>query len=152
MHHRKGTPSSDILFCNLVDHHSSVLNDQFPSSIFIPCSSGCGWTTPVLCISHTCTGIFKHINPPTYNSTRHSIVPILSSYLLMNLCTWCTLCPRNVSHIVAPIWWGSQVLLPCPLLRTTLMVTARSTGLSCPLVTTPYNTPTPHSSCPFYFL
>jgi hypothetical protein len=74
------------------------LKNQFPSSFFILCGCGCGWTTWALCISHICTVIFKNFNPLLHNSTRVSIVPILSTHVLMNLSTWCTICPQKTYH------------------------------------------------------
>jgi hypothetical protein len=62
---------------------------------FILRGCGCGWMARALCISHTLMALLKHFNPPIHNSTRESIVPILSTLALMNLSTWYTFCPQK---------------------------------------------------------
>jgi hypothetical protein len=55
-------------------------------------------TSQVLCISHTCVVTFKHFGPLIHNSTRESIVPILSTLALINLSTWYTFYPQETYH------------------------------------------------------
>lgn len=97
----------------------SCFEESVPQLFLHSCGCGCGWTTRALCISHTCTAIFKHFNPLIHNFVRESIVPILSTHVLMNLSTWYTFCPQKIiSQIIASPWCNSQVLLPCSLLHS----------------------------------
>jgi hypothetical protein len=125
-----------------MDHYSSGLKYQFPSSFFILCGFVCGWMTRVLCIIHIRTAIFKYLNPLIHNFTRESIFPILSTHMLINLSTRYTFCPqKSVSQIVAPPWCNSQVSLPCSTLCSNSHINCKANRLA--LLTshmTPYST------------
>jgi hypothetical protein len=142
IHHRTGRPNADIqLFCNFVDHHSSALKNQFPSSFFVLCDCGCGWTTWALCISHTRMTISKYFSPLIHSSSRESIVPILST-----MC-W-SICPPGTPSCRLLLLLGAVLKFLCHVhcFVATLTLTTRSTGLPCSLVTwhlTISSTPTP---------
>jgi hypothetical protein len=90
----EGTSLSLIFSCFAMSSTVSLLFWGI-SSLAFPSFCGCGWMARALCIRHTRTAIFKHINPLIHNSTRESIVPILSTHALMNLSTWYTFCPQK---------------------------------------------------------
>jgi hypothetical protein len=124
---------------------SSVLKNQFPSTFFILCGCGSGWTTRALCLSHIYMAIVKHFNPLIHYFMEESIFPILSTHVLMNLSTWYTFYQQKyISQNVAPPWCNSHVSLPCSLLHSNSHINCKINRLA--LLTshmTPYSTPPP---------
>jgi hypothetical protein len=152
MHHRIGRPNADIqLFCRFVNNHSSVLKKQFPTSSFILCGCGCGWTTRALCVSHTRMATLKLFNPLIHDSTGESTDPILSTHdefvHLVHL-----LPTKNVSQVAAPPLRNCQVSLPCSPLHSSSHTNCKVNRLALPTShMTPHNTH-PHPSRSFHFL
>ena len=81
--------------CNLFICYSSVSTNQFQGTFFIPLGRGCSWTSGALCNRHTRAAIFEHFNPLIDDSTRKNFIPMLSTYVEMNLCSRHTFCPQK---------------------------------------------------------
>ena len=71
--------------CDLFNGYSSVFMNQFQGSFFIPRGRGCSWKSGALCLRQIHAAIFKHFNPLINDSTRKNLIPILSTYMEMNL-------------------------------------------------------------------
>ena len=89
------TNTHDQPSCSLFNCYSSVFTNHFQGSFFIPRGCGCSWTSGALCICQTRVAIFKHLNLLIGDSTTENFIPILSTNVEMNLCSWHIFYPQK---------------------------------------------------------
>jgi hypothetical protein len=86
----------------------------------------------VLCINHTRTAIFKHLNPLIHNSTRESVVPHTEYTRADEIVHLVHPLPTKMYHRLL-LLFGAILKFRCRVHRfvATLTLNARSAGLPC---------------------
>jgi hypothetical protein len=139
-HHRIGRPNADIhLLCNFINHHSSVLKNQFLSSSF------CAVVTVVG--RSECSASVKFVRPflnISVHSERESIAPPYWVHVLMYLFTQYTCSQKTYHRSLLLLGAILQVLLPWSPFHSNSLTNCKVNRLALPTIhMPPYNTPLP---------